>query len=59
MKTMPKGKGYDEWELEGMADTIYQASLLEIKMKKDKTLKKAVNARLKMRQEASKDLVVK
>ena len=35
---MPKGKGYEEWELEGMADTIYQASLLEIKMKKDKTL---------------------
>lgn len=56
---MPKGKGYEEWEFESMADTIYQASLLEIKMKKDKTLKKAVNKRLKMRQEASKDLVVK
>ena len=56
---MPKGKGYEDWELDGMANTIYEAELTKIRMKKNKPLKKEINKRLKMKQEASKDLVVK
>lgn len=56
---MAKGKGYEQWEIDGFANTIFEASLITVRMKNDIKLKKAVNKKLKMRQEASKDLVVK
>ena len=56
---MPVRKGYQDFELDGMANTIHEASVITVKMKKDSALKKKINTRLKLKQEASKDLVVK